>query len=81
MLLAKINRYGKPVSKYSVHSFLRPVRLLLNWATREGETVAARPQLPRREKPARDLLSREEIDQLEQAMPTRARQAHHPSLR
>lgn len=68
MLLAKRNRYGQPVSKYSVHSFLRPVRLLLNWATREGEEVIARPQLPRREKPMRDVLSRDEIDQLERAM-------------
>jgi integrase/recombinase XerD len=68
MLLAKRNRYGQPVSKFSVHSFLRPVRLLLNWATREGEEVLARPQLPRREKPVRDVLSREEIDQLERVM-------------
>lgn len=68
-LLQKRNRYGQPVSRYSVHSFLRPVRLLLNWASREGETVVARPQLPRREKPVRDVLSREEIDRLELAMP------------
>ena len=69
-LLAKRNRYGKPVSKYSVHSFLRPVRLMLNWAAREGEEVLARPQLPRRERPIRDVLTREELDRLEQAMPT-----------
>jgi integrase/recombinase XerD len=56
------------VSKYSVHSFIRPVRLLLNWATREGEEVLARPQLPRREKPIRDVLTREEIEQLEGVM-------------
>ena len=68
-LLAKRNRYGKPVSKHSIHSFLRPVRLLLNWAAREGETVLARPQLPRREKPVRDVLSREEVDRLERSVP------------
>jgi integrase/recombinase XerD len=68
-LLAKRNRYGQPVSKHSVHSFLRPVRLLLNWASREGETVSAKPQLPRREKPIRDVLSRDEIDRLERAVP------------
>lgn len=68
-LLARRNRYGNPVSKHAVHSFIRPVRLLLNWATREGEEVQARPQLPRREKPIRDVLSREEIDRLEAAMP------------
>jgi len=70
MLLAKRNRYGQAISKHSVHSFLRPVRLLLNWASREGEEVVARPQLPRREKPIRDVLSRAEIDQLEAAVPT-----------
>lgn len=68
-LLARRNRYGNPVSKHAVHSFIRPVRLLLNWATREGEVVQARPQLPRREKPIRDVLSREEIDRLEAAVP------------
>lgn len=68
-LLRKINRYGKPISKHSVHSFVRPVRILLNWATREGEEVLGRPQLPRREKPIKDVLSREEIDRLEAVMP------------
>ena len=45
------------------------MRLLLNWAAREGEEVLARPQLPRREKPMRDVLTRDEIDALERAMP------------
>lgn len=67
-LLAQRNRYGNPVSKHAVHSQIRPVRLLLNWAKREGETVHARPQLPRREKPVRDVLSREEVDLLERVM-------------
>src|SRR5665213_14359 len=52
-LLARRNRYGNPISKHAVHSFIRPVRLLLNWASREGEVVSAKPQLPRREKPIR----------------------------
>ena len=69
-LLQKRNRYGQTVSKHSVHSAIRPVRLLLNWATREGEKVLARPQLPRREKPIRDVLSRAEIDKLEAVLPT-----------
>ena len=64
-LLSRRNRYDKPVSKHAVHSQIRPVRLLLNWAKREGEPVQARPQLPRREKPIRDVLDREEIDRLE----------------
>lgn len=68
-LLARRNRYGNPITKHAVHPFIRPVRLLLNWASREGEQVEARPQLPRREKPVRDVLTREEIDWLERAMP------------
>jgi integrase/recombinase XerD len=67
-LLARRNRYGNPITKHSVHTFIRPVRLLLNWAGREGEDVLARPQLPRREKPVRDVLSRQEIDRLESVM-------------
>ena len=68
-LLARRNRYGNPISKHAVHSFIRPVRLLLNWASREGEEVSARPQLPRREKPIRDVLTRDEIDALERVVP------------
>ncbi len=68
-LLQKRTRSGAPITKHAVHSFLRPVRILLNWAIKEGETVVAKPQLPRREKPVRDVLSREEIDQLERVMP------------
>lgn len=67
-LLARRNRYGNPITKHAVHSFIRPVRLLLNWASREGEQVSARPQLPRREKPVRDVLTREEVDLLERVM-------------
>jgi site-specific recombinase XerD len=69
-LLARQNRYGNTVSKHAVHSVIRPLRLLLNWASREGEDVQARPQLPRREKPIRDVLTREEIDTLERGVPT-----------
>jgi integrase len=35
-----------------------------------GEEVKAQPQLSRREKPLRDVLSRDEIDALEKAMPS-----------
>jgi site-specific recombinase XerD len=68
-LLQKRTRSGAPITAHAGHSFLRPVRILLNWAARQGETVVAKPQLPRREKPIRDVLSRDEIDQLERVMP------------
>jgi len=69
-LLQKRTRSGNPITKHAVHSFIRPVRLLLNWAQREVEEITARPQLPRREKPIRDVLSRAEIDELERVVPT-----------
>jgi integrase/recombinase XerD len=67
-LLQRRNPAGQPLSKHSVHTYIRPVRLMLTWASREGETVNAKPQLPRREKPIRDVLSRDEIDRLEDAV-------------
>jgi hypothetical protein len=48
-LLSRTKRTGETVSKHGVHTLIRPVRLLLNWASREGEEVQARPQLPRRD--------------------------------
>jgi integrase len=67
-LLSRTTEAGQPLSKHSVATYIRPIRLLLNWASREGEDVEARPQLPRRERPIRDILSRAEIEQLERAM-------------
>jgi site-specific recombinase XerD len=59
---------GDLLSRHSVHTYLRPVRLMLTWAAREGEYIQGKPQLPRRSKPIRDVLSREEIDMLERAV-------------
>jgi integrase/recombinase XerD len=68
-LLGRTTRAGMPLSRHTVATYIRPIRLLLSWASREGETVKAMPQLPRRGKPVRDVLSGAELDQLEQAMP------------
>ncbi|MHB8718545.1 MAG: tyrosine-type recombinase/integrase [Candidatus Dormibacteria bacterium] len=70
MLLGRRKEDGEPLSKHSVHTYIRPVRLMLTWAAREGEAVTAKPQFPRREKPVRDVLSREEIDRMEKAVGT-----------
>src|ERR1035441_9638702 len=59
-LLSRQNRDGRPFSRPGAHTRIRPFRLLLNWASREGEEVLAKPQLPRREKPIRDVLTRDE---------------------
>ena len=64
-LLDRRTRDGKPLSKHSVHTYIRPVRIMLTWATEVGETVKAKPALPRRPTVIRDVLSREEIDLLE----------------
>ncbi len=61
---------GEPISKHSVHSYVRPVRQMLTWAGTLGEEVKAKPQLPRCPKPLRDVLSDEEIDLLERVLPT-----------
>src|SRR5205823_3671845 len=54
--------------RHTVATYIRPVRLLLEWAKREGEAVQAKPQFPRREKPLRDVLTREECERLEAVM-------------
>jgi integrase len=69
-LLARKHPDGRPISKHTVAAYVRPVRLMLTWATREGEAVKAKPQIPRLSKPLRDVLTREEIDLLENAAST-----------
>jgi integrase len=68
-LLTMTGRYGKELSRHTVHSYVGPVRLFLTWAEREGEAVAAKPQLPRRPRLQKDALSREQIDRMESAAP------------
>jgi integrase/recombinase XerD len=69
-LLTHVKVSGQPLSKYSVHTYIRPVRQMLTWAESLGEKVEAKPQLPRRSKPLRDVLSLEEIDMLEDSLPS-----------
>ncbi|MGA8523569.1 MAG: hypothetical protein WB807_10985, partial [Candidatus Dormiibacterota bacterium] len=61
-LLARTTKAGQPLSKHTVATYIRPIRLLLFWASREGEAVTAKPQLPRRGRPIREVLSRAELD-------------------
>jgi site-specific recombinase XerD len=69
-LLQRTHADGRSISKHTVASYVRPVRLLLTWASGEGEEVHAKPQLPRCSKPLRDVLTRDEIDLLENVMAT-----------
>jgi integrase/recombinase XerD len=59
---------GKPLSKFSVNSYLNGINLFLGWAAREGE-IPARvrahpPKLPQR---VVEVLSREDVQRLEDA--------------
>ena len=69
-LLQRRRADGRLISKYSVHTYVQPVRQMLNWAAAVGEEVKAKPQLPTRSKPLRDVLTREELDLLERAAVT-----------
>lgn len=57
---------GRPLSRDTIHSYVRPVRQFLRWAHREGDlTTAILPQLPRLNRRVIDVLARDEIDKLE----------------
>jgi integrase len=58
---------GKPLSKDTVHSYLRPLGQLLRWAAEDGEKVLTTPKMPRLSQKTLDVLSLEEIDLLEGA--------------
>ncbi len=62
---------GRPLSRFSVASYLNAINLFLGWAGREGEldskVRAQTPRLPRR---ILEVLSREEIERLEDAAKT-----------
>ena len=58
------------LSPHSVNSYLRAVRQFLNWAQKRGLAGPDRPQLARTRKRVVDTLSREEVQQLEDAAAT-----------
>ena len=66
-LLDKVGPAGRPLSRHSIHAYMRAVNHFLTWSKSEGEDVAAKAQLPRLPKTLLDVLSREEVDQLEDA--------------
>jgi integrase len=67
-----LERGGKrgPLSRHSVHAYVRNVNLFLGWAQRQGESVEAKGQLPKLARRDIDVLSREEISAMEAAAPT-----------
>ena len=67
LLLKRARSDGQAVSWHTASHYIRPVRLLMKWAKREGEPVQSKPQLPRCEDVPRDVLTRAEIQLLEGA--------------
>jgi integrase/recombinase XerC len=64
------SRSGRPISKATVHSYMRAINSFLVWARAQGEGGTARGRLPSMRKRVLDTLSREEIQRMEDAAAT-----------
>jgi integrase/recombinase XerD len=64
-LLDSDSHRGRPMSKHTVHSYVRAINRFLGWARREGENVSAKAQLPRLPKQLVDVLTRDEVKTME----------------
>lgn len=72
-LLEDGGKRGKPLARASVRSYIQAVRVFLGWAGSAeggGSTVGASPKLPKRQKPLIDVLTRDEIQSMENAAAT-----------
>jgi integrase len=58
---------SKPLAKASVHAYMRAINSFLNWARKEGEKVEAKAPLPKLTRPVIDVLTRAEIQAMEDA--------------
>jgi integrase/recombinase XerD len=58
------------LSRWSVKTYLRSINGFLTWAKGEGEKVDAKAQIPKTPRTLVDVLSREELQALEDAAPT-----------
>jgi site-specific recombinase XerD len=56
---------GRPLARHSVHAYTRAINHFLAWANAEGEGVEVKAQLPRLPRKLVEVLSREEIQQME----------------
>ena len=65
-LLDEGGRRGK-LSRYTVNSYVGSINLFLNWAGREGEVAPVKAQAPRLPRRLLEVLSRDEIQRLEDA--------------
>lgn len=59
------SRSGRPLSKATLHSYMRVINSFLAWVREQGESVNAKAKLPQISKPVIDTLTREEIQAME----------------
>jgi integrase/recombinase XerD len=62
-----VNRYGKPISDYTVHGYVQVIKGFLNWAVGEDlieERVVKKIAMPKREQKLIQVLSNEQISLL-----------------
>ena len=65
LLDGTLSRRGRPLSKATVHSYMRAVNTFLEWAgAQAGETVAGKGKLPSMARQVLDVLSREEVAEI-----------------
>jgi site-specific recombinase XerD len=57
----------KPLAKASVHAYMRAINSFLSWVRKEGEKVEAKAPLPKLSRPVIDVLTRAEIQAMEDA--------------
>src|SRR3982074_1138830 len=55
------------LSRHSIHAYTRAINHFLAWAKREGQSVSGKAQLPRLPKAILEVLSRDEIQGMEDA--------------
>jgi integrase len=70
LLEGSASRTGRPLSKATVHSYVRAINTFLAWAKEQGETADAKAQLPSMRRRVLDTLSRDDITRMEDGAAT-----------
>jgi integrase/recombinase XerD len=70
LLDGSASRTGRPLSKATVHSYMRAINTFLAWAKEHGEKVNARAQLPSMRRRVLDTLSRDDVTRMEDCAAT-----------
>ena len=63
-------RSQRPIGAHTIHAYMRAINQFLAWAAGEGEAVTAKAQLPRLPKKLIDVLTRDELQAMEDAAQT-----------